>query len=174
MINLLTLHKKIQVYRVTRDEDMPLVYQFANPSGRPYHEDWLFGKCVKRMDTAYKPPFPFEMIAGNATKVRRPLPLDYPLVPGVAFEIGPWWDGEKNVDKKWVWMVDPIQPAGHWAKLAVYLPDGSLEPCFYTRSMGILGNKVPLYYGLKHDPHPVDCMAWMWEASVSIKWKTLA
>ena len=183
MINFIDLYRRIQPYRIHDDSELPWVYQKANPVGRPNHGDWEipwlpsfiqpWGK-ISRLSTAYKAPFPFEMIAGNATKVEVPLPMDYPTVPGVNYEIKPWYDGEKNVDKKWVWAVEPIQPAGHWALLAVSLPGGLLEPCFYTRSVAVLGNKIPVYYGLKPDYHPVDSCAWMWEASLSVKWGSLA
>lgn len=168
------LYEKLEPYRVNDPAQLPFVYQpyGLNPAGRPYHDDWAFLKRTSRLETAYRAPLPFKMIAGNATMVERPLPMDYPLTPGVAFEVRPWYDGVNNVDKKWVWMVDPIQPAGCWAELAVWLPEGVWFPCYSTSSFNFLGNKVPIYYGLRHDPHPVDACCWFPEVSISVKWRS--
>ena len=84
------LLKKIEQYKVTKDQDMPWVYQKANPNGRPLHDDWLLGKSTLRIDCAYKCPLPFKMMQGNATMVEKPIPIDYPVVPGTTYEIRVW------------------------------------------------------------------------------------
>jgi len=168
------LLKKLEPYKITRDEDMPWVYQKANPVGRWKHDDWIAFKNTPRMETAYRIPQPYKMVAGNAIPEETPLPLDYPLVPGAAFEIKPWTNGQGfEENKKWVWMIHPVQPAGKWARLACYLPDGTWVECFQTYSFNFFGNKIPVYEGIKHDPHPVDCMCWSREMSISIKWGKL-
>lgn len=165
------LFEKIKNYRILEDKNMPVVYQKGG--GRDLHEDWFIGKKTPRILTAYRPPMPFKMFKGNAVLIENPLPLDYPLTPDAKFSIRPWFDGKNNVDKKWVWMVDPIQPAGHWAELMVYLPDGTWERCYKTQSINFLGNKLVSYMGFRPDPHPVDAAAWFPElCPLSIKWGT--
>ncbi len=92
----------IQQYRVTDDALMPLAYQFANPNGRPYHNDWgVMGalSCLQpwqkimRMDTAYRVPLPFKGTGGAFEKRWMLWDPSYPTSPGLQIEDRDIWDG---------------------------------------------------------------------------------
>lgn len=169
MINYSKLYDAIQPYKIRRDEDMPWVYQAANPNGRPLHDDWLLFKSKPRIDTAYQIPVPFVRLDGNAQYIETPIKPGYPIAPGTPVVMKEYLSEAGPVVVPWVWTMHPIHPAGQWSKQGAYI-SGVLTECYHSKSIGILGNRVTWYHGLKADWKFEDQMVWMWEASFSIKW----
>ncbi len=110
MINYLSLYRRLQKYRVTKDEDMPWAYRKANPNGRPHHNDWGImsdnpilkflqpWQRIPRSWSAYRCPLPLRI---EGPKEVRAIPWDgkYPLVSRteVFDKRTEFWDGEKVV-----------------------------------------------------------------------------
>lgn len=74
------LYDLLQPYRAT-EEQMPWAYRHANPKGRPYHDDWAFGKNIRRIDCAYRVPLPFKVTGGSFRKEWLLWNDNYPLSP---------------------------------------------------------------------------------------------
>jgi hypothetical protein len=176
VINYLTLSKKLAPYKVTNDTDLPWAYQTANPKGRPLHDDWVLGKKIRRIDTAFRIPLPLVKVAGNAEPEWVPIlrPELWTFAPGAKVEMRPYQDHLEPTPMivPWVLTMTSGQPAGQWSRQAAYL-GGEWVECYYTRSMNVFGNKLFIYGGLKIDVNPRDLMVWWPEFSGSIKWNWL-
>lgn len=179
-----TIYDMIQPYRVTDDKQMPWAYQFANPKGRPYHDDWgimsqnpilkaiqPFQK-IRRMDCAYRLPLPFRQTYGNTSRKWMVWDLSYPTVADTPIE-------EREVftsDGRFVYphaLVDEGGPG--WTTFAANI-NGEWVNCFKKYYNPILGKRFSYYNGLKQDltvgfnddwTIKSDLMAWFPEISVS-------
>lgn len=175
MLNLVALANKLRKFRVTEDSDLPYAYQRANPQGRPLHDDWVVGKSIRRIDTAYRVPLPFRKVAGNAEPEWVPIlrPELWKFAPGAQVEERPYKDHLMDAPAvvPWVLTMTSGAPAGRWSRQEVWLGDehGWTE-CYYSRSVNAFGNKIFVYAGLKIDVNPRDLMCWFPEVSASIKW----
>lgn len=160
------LYKLIQPYRVRRDEDMPWTYQFANPKGRPLHDDWFVGKSVRRMDCAYKLPQPYRIFEGPKKSVRIPFKDGYPLAPGTVTERGDYWDGEKHIPNHLYIYAD--YGLYGLCKYEAYIPHLDKWVHVFTKYTGkFFGKRLSWYSGVHQDQHPVDAMCYFPEFACS-------
>lgn len=149
----------IQGYRVTRDEDMPWAYQFANPNGRPYHNDWGLmdtlpslqpWQRIRRMDTAYRVPLPFRCIEGSVEKRWMLWDISYPQSPDLRIENRPIWDGVKTQTLPHALVDCAIEGSGS-AEFSAWI-NGEWRPVFTQYRRVIFGRLFAHYSGgLKAD-----------------------
>lgn len=166
----------IQPYRITKDSDMPWVYQFANPQGRPYHEDhgikttnpilkalqpW---QSVRRMDTAYKLPQPYRIFEGPKQLCRIPFKEGYPLSPGTRFEYGDPTQGE-DPKQLFIWAEYGLYGL---CKYEAYIPHLDKWVHVFTKYTGkFFGKRLSWYAGVHQDQHSVDAMCYYPEFACS-------
>lgn len=154
----------IQAYRVTEDALMPWAYQFSNPKGRPYHDDWgIMGALpgwqswqhIRRMDTAYNVPLPFVGCSGIFEKRWLMWDLDYPRSPNLVIETRPIWNGVETVYEPHALVDCAVEGAGR-ATFKAYV-GGEWRPVFsqYRRFVDVpfVGRCLVAGYsgGLKQD-----------------------
>lgn len=153
------------------DALMPRAYQFANPSGRPYHDDWRapwipaalqpWGR-VRRMDTTFLLPLPMKL-AWSTGGVRSSL---VPWQPNYVGGLAPGFElcdvgGIPHVE-----VYHPVLPSGQEAIYSVWL-DGQWRPCFYTSTRTVFGRRLHHNRGLKPDVTLGDFMWNFPEASLT-------
>lgn len=159
MIDYASLFKRIQPYRVTRDEDMPAPYRRR---ARFLSDDFPFWPLTRipRMRRAYRLPMPPKQLEGNMEPRWHPwFSEDYPLAPEARIEDRDWYNGTDTVRVKHILSVDPVpEKAGQWSLQAVWL-DGKWEPCYLTWKKKILGKVWAHNRGLRPEPAP-DTMWW--------------
>lgn len=173
------LYDMIQRYRVRDDSLMPWAYQFANPEGRPYHNDWGIisnnpvlkvvqpWQRIRRMDTAYRIPIPFLKVAGTQEPIPTRWNGTYPIAPGTPVFMRDYWDGKKTIRVPHVLSMHPVYNDG-WSRQKAWIGDDWVE-CYFTSSKKVFGRRLTYYYGLRPDWHHQDTMCWFPEASFS--WK---
>ena len=181
MVNFVTLVGKIKPYRVgilpgTGVEDLAKDYQpkEMGGGGRVNHDDWAipFLRGIPRINTAYMVPLPFRKLRGNAEPIWVPV-----LNPKWTFAPEAKIENREYMGKivPHVLTMDMVHPGGQWSVQEVWLgPKNGWTECYKTSSefhdIPFMGRrKVITYNGLKLDCNPQDLMAWMWEASFSIK-----
>ena len=157
---------------------MPRVYQFANPNGRPFRDDWGImsdnpilkalqpWQKVKRIDCAYKVPLPFKKLRGNVEPIWTPLIKDWPLAPGAEVKMGYYYNGYDHEEIPHVLTMHPIHDEG-WSDQACYL-GGEWVHCYSTSSYVFRGKRFTWYHGLRLDPHVAGLMCWGPGASFSL------
>jgi hypothetical protein len=178
-----SLYDAIQPYKVTDDKMMPWSYQFANPNGRPYHDDWgIMGKFSwaqpwqkwKRIDFAYRIPYPFRVKSGQFRKVWYPLDPNVPLSPGAVIETKPYSTvgGTYNLPSV---LIDDAIDGGGWTQYEGYI-GGEWRETYRRYSKLVFGKMMKHYYGLKCDTtvsiNPdgtiqSDVMSWWAEVSLT-------
>lgn len=145
MIDYEDIYRRIQQYRITRDEDMPKAYRFSNPIGRPYHDDWKLKGVpdvlqpwtkIKRMDTSYRVPFPFIRVTGTQEPKWVPYQDGYPLAPNTEIRMMPYFNGEMAVDMPHILMMEPVPPRGKWAVSAAFI-DNEWRACYYSSKLAL-------------------------------------
>ena len=140
-------------YRPT-EAQMPWAYQWANPQGRPLHNDFTVCKDTPRILYARRIPLPLKGIKGTFKKVPKRVDIGYPLSPGTeVFD----FDGFPSV------MVEYAEEG--WSEFAFWHHD-HWEPCVkqYMKTINIpfIGKRVLKFYsGLKQDVTFGDWMAWI-------------
>lgn len=157
LINYVDLARRLIGRSVKNDAQMPWAYQFANPNGRPYHDDWTVWPFtrIKRMDTTFMLPMPMKLVwskgavlprwapwqenysggtAPNA-KIRRALPGTEAYARNILYEIE---------------VYDPVLPVGQAAVYAVWL-DNEWRPCYYTSTQTLFGRRLYTNRGVKPD-----------------------
>lgn len=120
---------------------MPWAYQFANPKGRPFHDDWSLWPFtrVRRMDTWYRLPLPFKAIKVSGFEPKwMPWQEGYPEAPGAQFRAAApgavAWSSKLGANvpiSREVLAYDPVPPIGGSGLFAVWL-DGAWRECFFT------------------------------------------
>lgn len=154
----------IQPYKVERDEDMPWAYQFANPKGRPLHDDWFIGKSVRRMDCAYTLPLPYRIYEGPKKVARIPFKQGYPLAPGTRTEYG---DPAAGEDPSQLFIYADYGLYG-LCKYEAWIPHlNRWEPVFTKYTKPIFGRRLSWYAGVHQDLHPVDARCYFPEFACS-------
>ncbi len=153
------VYDAIQTYRVTNDFLMPWAYQFANPNGRPYHNDFgIMGvlpglqpwQKIRRMDTAYRVPLPFKQTKGLSVKRAMLWDMSYPQSPDLKIEVLPIWDGEKNQYLPHAWVDCAVEGSGS-AEFSAFI-NGAWMPVFTQYRRVIFGRLFAHYSGgLKQD-----------------------
>lgn len=158
MINHIDLIRRLQKYRVTREEDMPAAYR---KGARPLHDDWPPGaRWIPRMWTAYRVPYPFKLVSGNLTPKWIPYQAGYPLVPGTEIREMYYFDGVNNHDKfPHILMYDFIPKVGQSGTLAAWI-DGEYRECFFTTCFRIGSRAIQYHHGAKPDSVLGDFMCW--------------
>lgn len=187
----------LEIYKTQDEADkhMPWAYQFANPQGRPYHDDWGImtdnrvlkalqpWQRIRRMATYYPLPLPLEPIELSGGWQPRWMPWQEDYDGGVSekAKLRPVPDDPdslawqlkvrhgKNVQRE-VLAYDPIPEPGKSGLFGVRI-DGNLIPCFYTAAKKIpfTNRQVQYYYGLKPDMTWGDLGLYMWETSLGVK-----
>lgn len=189
--SVIEVHKTIE----EADRHMPWSYQFANPDGRPYHDDWGIvtenkilkvlqpWQKIKRMSTTYMLPLPLKLIKGWGGIEPEWMPWQQEYEGGAS----PWaqfrpapdnldslaWQLKnrhgKNVQRE-ILAYHPNPKPGQAGLFGVWL-DGKTIPCFYTaaRKIPFTNKQVQYYYGLKPDMTWGDFGLYMWETSLGIK-----
>lgn len=163
---------------------MPWAYQFANPNGRPYHDDWgIMSKNkilqffqpyqkIKRMDCAYKLPLPFKIINGPITKEWRLWDTTYPTVPGTPIEFKDYY----TIAGKFSLPHALTDEAGYGLTTYAAYIDGEWVECFSQYHKKIGSKRLSYYRGLKQDltvgfhedwSLKSDLMCWFPELSVT-------
>lgn len=178
------LFDSIQPYRVTDDALMPWAYQFANPNGRPLHDDWgVMGKLswlqpwqkVRRMDCAYRVPLPFD-ISGDVAVEEKWIIWDpsYPAAPGLRIE-----DRDARTDHGTFRVPHAlVKYAGYGLAHYSAFIGGEWIPNVFTKYTGLhFGRRLSWYKGLHQDLHVSppdengitrsDLMAWYPELACS-------
>jgi hypothetical protein len=180
------LYNAIQPYKVTEDALMPWAYQFANPNGRPYHNDWgvmssnpilkffqPFQK-IRRMDCAYRIPLPFKCTSGAKTQSWVMWNKSYPLSPDTQIEYRNVETSQGVLNLPFVLIDEGIDGAG-WTTWSGYI-NGQWVECFKRYSVYIFGKRLAYYNGLKPDVLTLidengkpksDNMVWFPEISIS-------
>ncbi len=138
---------------------MPWAYQFANPKGRPYHDDWgIMGALsdwqpwqhIRRMDTAYRVPLPFKQTKGASEKKWILWDMTYPASPNLQIESRDIWDGTKNQNLPHALVDCAIEGSGA-AEFSAFI-NGSWVPVFTQYRRMIFGRLFAHYSGgLKQD-----------------------
>ena len=147
------LVKLTEQYRPT-EEQMPWVYQVANPIANFLHRDWQFWKDTPRIFNARRIPLPLKGIKGTFKKVPKRIDLGYPTPPGTEiFD----FDGFPSV------MVEYAEEG--WSEFAFWHHD-HWEPCVkqYMKTINIpfIGKRVLKFYsGLKQDVTFGDWCGWI-------------
>lgn len=179
-----SLYDLIQPYRVTDDKLMPWAYQFANPQGRPYHNDWgvmssnpimkaiqPFQK-IKRMDCAYRIPLPAKITHGAKCQEWQPWEDGYPLAPGAQVKDRPIWDGTRSVMAPHILLDVSLDGCTTYAGFIA----GEWRDCFTRYQKKIFGRMFKYYNGLKPDVGVTfdeslklksDCMWWFPEVAAT-------
>lgn len=178
------IYDLIQPYKVTDDKQMPWAYQFANPNGRPLHNDWgimssnpilkaiqPFQK-IKRMDCAYRLPLPFKQTSGIKFMKWMVWDISYPTVADTPIE-----DREIFTSAgRFVYPHALVDCAGPGSATFAALINGEWVDCFKQYHDVVFGKRLSYYNGLKqdltvgfHDDWTIksDLMAWFPEISVS-------
>jgi hypothetical protein len=134
-----SLYDSIQKYRVVDDAMMPEEYRFSNPKGRPYHDDWFFGKKIRRMDCAYRIPLPFKVIGGSFRREFMLFDPSYPLAPGM----------ETKTENGLTYV---LTDRGNYG-LVTYAAfiDGEWKSCFQRYTGKWFGKRLSWYHGLHQD-----------------------
>ena len=137
----------IQPYAVKDDGLMPEEYRFSNPKGRPYHDDWFFGKKVRRMDCAYRVPLPFKVISGPHHKSWMVFDPAYPMSPGAETKMLEVWTGREH--KTCLHVLTDRGDHG-LVKYAAFI-NGEWRHVF-TKYTGLwFGKRLSWYWGLHQD-----------------------
>lgn len=156
------------------DALMPRAYQFANPAGRPYHDDWElrgipkaiqpWGK-IRRMDTSFILPMPPKVVwsRGDPKPECVPYQEGWPLSPGAELR-----DTPGGRTPRCLVVYHPVLAAGQAAVFAVWL-DGQWVNAFYTVTRNVLGFRIHSNRGLKHDVTLYDYMYNAPEFSLTFK-----
>jgi hypothetical protein len=180
------LYDALEPYRVTRDQDMPWAYQFANPNGRPYANDigimtknpilkalqpW---QSVRRMDKARRSPYPFIITKGEKVKNWYPLDPTYPLAPGTIVEVRPYCVGGNTHNIPHVLIDDAVDGAG-WTQYQAFI-GGRWRNAYRRYSRRVGSYMLKHYQGYKCDttvdvkPDGTifsDVMGWICEYSLT-------
>lgn len=133
------------------DAHMMWAYQFANPNGRPYHDDWKAKflpdaiqpwSKIRRMDTTFEIPLPFRMIEGNMKQRWMPWQEGYPEAPGIQLRAAV--DGSEAQGRgipREVYAFDPVGGPGEWGRFEGYLFDEWVE-CYYSSTIKLFGKRL--------------------------------
>lgn len=179
-----SLYDALQPYKVTQDSQMPFSYQFANPKGRPFHDDWgVMGKLAwaqpwqkwPRMDFAYKPPYPFRISSGLKEQNWYVLDPTVPLSPGAIVEVRPFFTVGGRYDVPHV-LIDDAVDGGGWTQYEAFI-GGEWRETYRRYSKKVFGKMLKHYCGLKCDTTVVvlpdgklqsDVMSWWAEVSMTL------
>jgi hypothetical protein len=182
MIDYVDLARRLRGRGVKDDALMPRAYQFANPTGRPFHDDWRipwlpaalqpWGR-IRRMDTTFLLPMPMKLLQAWGPVAPRWMPWQQGYVGGMApipeaFRLAE--AGTEAAARGCAYEMlayDPVLPAGQAALYAVWLDD-AWRPCFYTRTDSVAGRRIHHNRGLKPDVTLGDFMWNFPEASLSV------
>lgn len=159
MIDFSDLARRLKGKCVKDDALMPRAYQFSNPQGRPYHNDWGLWPFTRitRMSTTYMLPLPFKLLQAWGPVAPRWMPWQENYPGGLAPEaqtratiLGAGSEAEARGCPRELLAYDPVLPAGQAGLFGVWL-DGAYRPCFYTESKVIFGRRLHRNYWLKPD-----------------------
>jgi len=180
------LYDALRPYAVTDDALMPWAYQFANPQGRPFHNDWgimtsnSFLKAlqpfqqIRRMDCAYCVPLPFKLTSGKNNPTWMLWDTSYPTSPGTQIENRDIWDGVKTQNLPHALCDTAVEGSGR-STFAAFI-NGAWVECFEQYCVPLWGRYFKYYRGLKQDltvcfdenlKPKSDLMAWFPEISTS-------
>lgn len=150
------IHDLLQPYKVTRDEDMPYAYQFANPKGLPYRNDLGFMNTLpalqpwqkmKRMDFFYRPPMPFRIKSGNKVRVDQIIDPSYPLAPGAEV----FYKDVYTVGGKFSLPHITVDQAGEGLTIWEAYLGGKWVECFWRYHKNLFGKRFSAYSGARPD-----------------------
>jgi hypothetical protein len=143
--------------------------------GMEKHNDWVVGKWVPRIKTAYPVCLPFLPVAGNVEPTLQPIfNPDYPIAPGFKTEMHDYWDGEKTIQLPHILtMTATHDKPGQWSRQKAYFQGTGWLECFYSSvtKVPFMKQKMLFYYGFKLDIGDLSGgpMGWMFEQSISFK-----
>lgn len=170
------------------DTLMPWAYQFANPQGRPLHDDWAAKGVpswlqpwtrIRRMDTTFMLPMPMKLVWSSGPVEPKWMPWQETYPGGLTLE-AQLRDAQAGSVAAAIGCpheilaYDPVLPIGQSAEYAVWL-DGAYRTCFYTSTSLVGRKRLHTNRGIKPDltvtmlnNKPVGDMAWNYpEASLS-------
>lgn len=142
-----------------KESQMPWTYQWANPDGRPLHNDFTLFRDTSRIEFARRVPLPLKGIKGTFKKVLKRIDPGYPTPPDTVIVDHEYYPGLRAPHV----LVDYAEEG--WSEFAFWHHD-HWEPCvrqyMKTIKVPLFGTRTLKFYsGLKADVTFGDWMGYI-------------